>query len=181
MNDVAEASEEGLVVAAQAGDPRAFDALTVRYRSAAVVLARQYLPADAAEDAAQDALISAFRALGNLSDPGRFKAWLGAIVRNRARRLARDREDAVPVHELDGSELTVSQPEPADDELHRAVEGLPEGIRETTRLYYWESWSVGEISAFTGRPVTTVKWQLHAGRELLRRRLGHREDRGEEK
>lgn len=179
-----EVSEEALVRAAKNGDSRAFDALSVRYRSAAVTLARQYLPPDAAEDAAQDALISAFRALASLQEPGRFKAWLGAIVRNRARRLARERcgEESLAMPELEGlagagtSALTVPAPEAPDDELRRAVEALPGGIREATRLYYWESWSVGEIAAFMARPVTTVKWQLHAGRELLRRRLAHREE-----
>src|SRR5690242_6492616 len=83
--------ETMLVVAAQAGDLLAFDLLARRYRPAAVTVARQLLPSEAAEDAAQDALLSAFKALPKLSDPSRFAAWLGAIVRHRARRLGRER------------------------------------------------------------------------------------------
>lgn len=176
-----EESEEALILAARAGCDGAFDALAVRYRRAAVTLARQYLPPDAAEDAAQDALISAFQALAGLQEPARFRAWLGAIVRNRARRLARERSGEEPLPQADElvphGALTVPPPAEPDDELHRTVEALPGGIREATQLYYWEGWSVGEIAAFTARPVTTVKWQLHAGRELLRRKLGHREER----
>jgi RNA polymerase sigma-70 factor (ECF subfamily) len=175
--------EADLVVAARRGDFDAFDLLVRRYRSAAVTLARQFLPLEAAEDVAQDALISAFRSLKKLEDPNRFKAWLGAIVRNRAFKTARDRArtEALPMHELDrrvleaAPSLMVWTPSPCD-EVRRAVEVLPDGIRETTGLYYFESWSVSEIAVFTGRPVTTVKWQLHAGREILRRRLSHLEE-----
>ncbi|HEY0868698.1 MAG TPA: sigma-70 family RNA polymerase sigma factor [Fimbriimonas sp.] len=176
-------NETALVQAAQRGDIRAFDALVRRYRSAAVTIARQFLSGEMAEDAAQDALISAFRSLKGLDDPARFKAWLGAIVRNRAIRMARDRSrtDTMPMHELDrlvlsgAPSLSTHLAEPRD-EIHRVVEGLPAGIRETIRLYYFESWSVSEIAVFTARPVTTVKWQLHAGRELLRRKLSPLEE-----
>lgn len=169
-------SEEALVEAAKGGNRQAFDLLAQKYRSAAVTLARQFLPSDAAEDAAQDALIASFRALGNLDDPSRFKAWLGAIVRNRACRMVRERKlkETLPIYEME--RLVQLPTEPADDDIGKAVEKLPTGIREAVRLYYYESWSVGEIAAFTARPVTTVKWQLHAGRELLRRELSHLEE-----
>lgn len=179
-----ETGEEALVLAAKTGDLKAFDMLALKYRSACVTLARQFLPREAAEDCAQDALISAFRALANLDDPARFKPWLGAIVRHRAYRIGKDRRNAetLPVHELDrivlrdAPSVTISLPDPADHEVREAVEGLPAGMQEAVRLYYFESWSVGEIAAFTARPVTTVKWQLHAGRELLRRKLNHLEE-----
>ena len=82
-----ESDETSLVVAAKAGDIRAFDVLAVRYRRAAVLAALRIVKRqEVAEDAVQDALLTAFKALPGLQDNDRFAGWLGAIVRHRALR-----------------------------------------------------------------------------------------------
>lgn len=164
-----------LVAAAQAGDGAAFGALVQRFRGSMLLVAQgECRNRDLAEDAVQDAFLTAHRALRNLDEPSHFGPWLAAIVRNRTRRLAREVGKASCLTLVDdhGFAAEPALPSPLND----AIRALPEGIRETTILYYLETWSVGEIAALLERPLTTVKWQLHAGRALLRKRLGTREN-----
>ena len=158
----------GWVAAAWSGDRAAQGALVRRFRPTMLLVAQGACGCrEAAEDAVQDAFLTAFRALANLEEPARFGPWLATIVRNRARRLAREGR-CLPLGEFDAQVPEPALPSPVEE----AVRALPEGIRESTVLYYLERWSVGEIAALLERPVTTVKWQLHAGRALLRKRLG---------
>jgi len=174
MRDCEREEITGLVREAQAGNARAFGSLVLRFRPAMLVVASQVCPSyEVADDAVQDAFLTAHRALASLHEPARFGPWLATIVRNRVRRLASDsfRVRTLPLHVLDEQllrqtpSLTASLPD-------MAIEGLPDGVRETMQLYYIQEWGVGDIAAMLDRPVTTVKWQLHAGRALLRKQLG---------
>jgi RNA polymerase sigma-70 factor (ECF subfamily) len=137
-------------------------------------LAQQILGrGDLAEDAAQDSLLAAFSALPSLEDDDRFAAWLGTIVRNRARRLVQgDRRAAVP---LDAIVLAYA-PALVERLIRReenlaircALARLPPEVQPVLELYYRDDWSVREISVFLGLPETTVKWRLHTGRKQLR-------------
>lgn len=160
-----------LVFAAREGDATAFGQLVARYRPTAVLVAVAACgDREVAEDAVQDAFLTAHRALRNLDEPAHFGPWLAAIVRNRARRLAGDKERvrSMPLHLV---EEVGAHPPPLPCPEAEAIANLPEGIRESMDLYYLQEWSVGEVAALLERPVTTVKWQLHAGRALLRKRF----------
>ena len=79
--------ESELVWKAKVGDLSAFDVLVWRYRPAAVLTARGILPTrELADDAVQDAFISAYKSLPQLEDATRFGSWISAIVRYRALR-----------------------------------------------------------------------------------------------
>jgi RNA polymerase sigma-70 factor (ECF subfamily) len=179
-----QSDELTLVIAARAGDLAAFDILARRYRPAAVTVARQLLSLEAAEDAAQDALLSAFKALPKLTDPARFAAWLGAIVRHRSRRLVRGIAeaplalDAVIVAYAPAIVERLREDERAS-QVRCGVSGLPAEIREPTELHYLQHWSAPEIADFLGLPLSTVKWRLHTGRRLLRNRLASLEENDE--
>src|SRR5712691_6026138 len=78
-------SDETLVKSAQRGDRAAFEEL-VR-RTSRFVFARLYLEtgdAHQAEDLLQDTLFTAFRSLDQLTEPGKFRAWLLKIAQNQA-------------------------------------------------------------------------------------------------
>src|SRR5208282_556992 len=92
-------AEIDLVVEAQFGNLAAFDALVRRYRAGAMVQAEAIVRRrELAEDAVQDAFLTAYKALPSLSDPGAFAAWFGAIVRHRAiRLLSGERRPTVPL------------------------------------------------------------------------------------
>ena len=177
-----QADDGQLVCWARDGCQTAFDELARRYRPGVFLIARQVVgEAGRAEDVAQEALVTAFRALPALADPARFGAWLGAITRHRARRVAHQESRFLPLEpaHLDG----LQAPEiPASDALADAFDTLGEDYQTVLRLRYWEEWSVGQIASFLSLPITTIKWRLHYGREVLRRHLSRpreEEDHGE--
>jgi RNA polymerase sigma-70 factor (ECF subfamily) len=81
-----------LVEAARRGDRDAFDALVRQevagvYRTALAILGN----AADAEEATQDAFVSAWRHLRSLREPARFDAWFGRVVVNACRMALRRR------------------------------------------------------------------------------------------
>ena len=82
-----------LVDRAKQGDEEAFDALarTVGDRCMAIAF-RILRDADLAEDAAQAALITAWRELRTLRDPDRFEPWLHRILTHECYAEARRRK-----------------------------------------------------------------------------------------
>jgi RNA polymerase sigma-70 factor (ECF subfamily) len=168
-------ADGALVLAAVLGNLEAFGELVRRYRRAAVRIAAGIAGPEAAEDIAQDALLLAFQALPDLDEPDRFAAWLSSITRNRALRVMR-REHRMPRVEFDDALLACVEGSPigelrqkeAASDLVEGLERLPEGCRFLMRLRWLDEMSMQEISAFTGLPVSTVKWRLHEGKRLLR-------------
>src|SRR5262245_6369564 len=77
-----------LAIAAILGDLRSFDALALRYRSAAYRVAQSRAGNEVAEDAGQESWLLAFKALPSIEEPARFASWLYAIVRRVALRMS---------------------------------------------------------------------------------------------
>src|SRR3954468_6733268 len=77
-------SDERLVKLARAGHERAFEAIVERYRAPLLRASRRYLPEARAEDALQQAFISAWGALGRGDEIRDLRAWLYRIVHNTA-------------------------------------------------------------------------------------------------
>ncbi len=164
-----------LAIAAVLGNLEAFGELVRRYRRAAVRIAAGIAGWEAAEDIAQDAFLLAFQALPDLDEPERFAAWLSAIARNRALRWVRREARAVHV-EFDDELLTSMEKMAAEDargqqaasNLRESIDQLPESCRLLMRLRWLDEMPMQQIAAFTGLPLTTVKWRLHEGRKRLR-------------
>ena len=94
--------DETLVIAAILGDLRSFDVLALRYRSAAYRVAQAITGAELAEDAVQESLLLAFKALPSIEEPAKFASWLYAITRHAALRLSqRSRKENAQRVELD--------------------------------------------------------------------------------
>jgi RNA polymerase sigma factor (sigma-70 family) len=91
-------SEKGLLGRARQGDAAAFGDIVERYQSIAYSVALQIIgePA-AAQDAVQNAFISAFGALGRLRSEDAFPRWLRSIVRNEALAARKERIRSAPL------------------------------------------------------------------------------------
>lgn len=175
MNVDEQAPDVALAVAAAAGNVDAFSELARRYRRAALRVAAAISGQDAAEDIVQDALLLAFRSIADLEEPAYFAAWLAAITRNRALRLAR-REGRIARVDLDaGIEAHLKEIADADrrresaaTDLLEGMDDLPHDLRLVMRLRWLDEMPMSQIAAFTGLPLSTVKWRLYQGRKQLR-------------
>jgi RNA polymerase sigma-70 factor (ECF subfamily) len=157
------------------GDRQAFGELTRRYQRAACAAAWSVLrDRHAAEDAAQEALLTAYARLGDLRDPAAFGGWLLRIARQKATRIAERTHTTVPVPD------SAAGPHAPDlgDESRRvlaAVMALSEAESQVVILHYFDGYPVSTVAAMLGRPVGTVTKQLSRAYERLRSTL--KEDR----
>ena len=174
-----ESPDEVLVIAAILGNLEAFEELVVRYRPAVVRLARTIVGTDDAEDVAQDSLLLAFKALPGIEEPRKFPAWLSAITRHRALRFSKSetaqRSKRVALDEalLEKIEaLAKPQAEKErDEEMIAALESLPADYAMPLRLRFLDEMPLNRIAAFMGIPLSTVKWRIHHGKKLLRKKV----------
>lgn len=177
-----------VVEAVLRGDRDAFRTLVER-ESAPVVRACQRILGDRheAEDAAQEAFVTAYRALATWRGEGPFGAWVARIAVRIALRQVAKRRTVVWIDPLAGdvgepAGLPGDAPDPAlvalrserSAAIRAAVARLDEPYRETVALRFFGERSLNEIAAETGRPVPTVKTHLHRGLQRLRASIGDR-------
>jgi RNA polymerase sigma-70 factor, ECF subfamily len=173
-------SDARLVGLARTGDRSAFEKLVRRHMNGAYAVALAEL-ADAkdAEDAVQDAFISALERLDACRDPTAFGAWLRRIVRNRARSVGR-RERVRQTEPLEqvAARQSASNPERDLDraELRRRLEpalaALPPVQRAVVLMHDLEGYRHREIAAELELPEGTVRSHLFLARRALREALG---------
>lgn len=170
--------------------PDAFEAQTLEHLDAlyAVSCRLTKSPLDA-EDLVQDTLVKAMRARDQYEPGTNLKAWLFKILHNtfinKYRRGGLERDvlegpDADPL--ADGwvsaaSMRALRDPETqalrplVQEEIHKALDELPEEFRLAVVLSDVEELSYKEIANVMGCPVGTVMSRLHRGRRLLQKRL----------
>lgn len=178
--ELTDANEAELVVAALGGNTQAFDVLVTRYRRAMLAIARQIVrnPTDA-EDVVQDALLRAFEALPQLTDLNRFGAWLHSITRNRALRYYKSAARYQPQEDMElhvnrvtdtaaADPAHIVERESTEQSVRDAIQELPSDYRSVVELYYWAEMPQKRMAEFLSLPLTTVKWRLHKAKELLK-------------
>lgn len=165
-----------LVAAAQAGDREALSRLLVEHRAMVLATCRRMLGDPIlAEEAFQEASVTALLNLGRLRRRDRFGAWLTGIALNVCRHLLRDRRRERLVaepHANGAGDAELDAMAALDASLVRnAVARLPVGQREAVLLFYVEGLTQAEIAAQLDIAVGAVKARLHKARAALRDRL----------
>jgi RNA polymerase sigma-70 factor (ECF subfamily) len=186
--------EMALVKYAQGGDLDAFNRLVLFYQDQAFNISYRMLgDDDSAEDAAQNAFISAYRNLSSYRG-GSFRAWVLRIVTNTCydELRRRKRRPVTPLEPETNEEEELESPHwLADDgpspeesaeraEMARAIqhclEGLPEEFRAVAVLVDVQGLDYEEVSVAIGKPLGTIKSRLARARSKLRNCLqGFRE------
>jgi RNA polymerase sigma-70 factor (ECF subfamily) len=133
-------------------------------------------PSDA-PDVTQDALADAWRGFDRLRDESAIRAWLHAIVVNRARKHLRFRRFRPQTVELGPEPLARVASDPSitvaeRDRLDRAFDRLSADQRVCVALHHSIGISVPEIALALGVPEGTVKSRIYAGVVRLRAALG---------
>jgi RNA polymerase sigma factor (sigma-70 family) len=181
--------DTGLIYSARMGDLEAFNRLVLSYQDLIYRQAYHLLgDREGAEDAVQDAFLSAYRHLQVFRD-GNFKCWLLRIVTNTCydelRRRKRRRTIALePVDSHDDaiestSWLEDSQEPPESraerSDLARQLQGcldsLSPDFREVVVLVDIQGLDYQEAAQVAGIPVGTLKSRLARARMKLRHRL----------
>jgi len=175
MTDVTDAE---LARQAAGGDTEAFGQLAERYTPAARRLARLFLrDPDDADDAVQDGLLSAWRALDRFDLRRPFRPWLLRIVLNAARDLRRRRvvRRTEPVPETQASRIAGPDRETERTllrtRLDAALATLPERQRLAVTMFDAEGYPHAEIAALLGVPEGTVRSDVFHARRALRKEL----------
>ena len=127
-----------------------------------------------AENAAQEAFITAWQKLDQLCQPEAFPGWFRRIVLTSCNRLTRGKR--LPMLSLNEGMDVASNTDPQDaierDEMKKgvlaAIRSLPENERVVTTLFYINEHSQNDIAAFLEVPTTTVAKRLYSARNRLR-------------
>ena len=174
-------NDETLVMLTLAGEQSAYEVLVVRYQNAVIASAASVTKnAFMAEDAAQDAFVTAWMKLDTLKDPKKFASWVCRIAKNCALNMIVRYRSFIPIETVENQNVADSQNEDLaelyalteeKDELHQSIGRLPEKIKQIIYLHYFEGLSVAEIADRMRTSVGTVKWQLHDGRKRIRKEL----------
>ncbi len=166
-----------LVAAARAGDVAARDRLLARYLDDVYAVALRLLgDRDLAQDAAQDALVSALNALGRFRGEASFRTWILRIALNSARSLLRRRlrrrEVAITVVEDTAAEGEVPATGAAlrteAARVREAVQALPEKQRLSVSLRIEQGLSYAEIAQLIDSTEGAVRVNYHLGIKRLR-------------
>lgn len=141
-----------------------FSEIYGRFKNTVFSLAVSYLKnTEDAMDSTQEVFIRLLRYTGEFNDDEHLKAWLIRVTINYCKNVLRSRKYAT-------TELTEDIPDNRKDEdngLLAYVMQLPEKYRIPIHLFYYEGYSVKNISRVLALPEATVKVRLHRGRNIL--------------
>src|SRR5438876_2681673 len=179
------------------GDDHAFATLGRHQAGRMLATARRLLRDGAeAEDAVQEAFVSAARAIGGFAGDSKLSTWLHRIVvntalmrlRSRRRRREEPIDDLLPRFDADGhhAEGVVGWETPSDVLLERrqtramvrrCIDELPERYRTVILLRDIEEMDTEETAHSIGSTPNAVKIRLHRARQALRTLLAREPER----
>jgi RNA polymerase sigma-70 factor (ECF subfamily) len=206
MEDMAPPGRSGTIVdeaallgRMQAGDGDAFEACVRTHCGQMLLVARRILRnQEDADDAVQDAFLSAFKGITQFKGQSRLGTWLHRIVVNAAlsrlrslqRHPERSIEDLLPhfgegEHQLnppvpwEATPETTVQDRETRELVQRCINQLPETYRIVLLLRDIEGLATEETAQILGTSTAVVKTRLHRARQALRSLLDPYFRRGE--
>jgi RNA polymerase sigma-70 factor, ECF subfamily len=183
-----------LVERARSGEAAAFGELVDRHRSAVYRAALAALGSAAdAEDAAQEAFLTAYRRLATFRGEASFKTWLLTIAWHQAINQRRSlkrwwRLVVRPGADDSGDRGHVEDDFPSCDrspedalgdarlerDIETAIRRLPPKLRDPFLLAQSGDYKYEEIGAMLRTPVGTIKWRISEARRAVRDDLRQR-------
>ena len=178
MEHSIEVEEADLVRRARAGDRECFSRLVKNHTTRTYRIAFSLLRNRSdAEDAVQEAFVTAYRSIKNLKKEASFGAWLARIVTTRSYDIIRKRqrnklvaadEDSISQMERIPSQSDTPEVVELSLDLRWAIDHLPDTHRLVILLHYAEGATTDEIARIVGRPPGTVRRILSESYRLMR-------------
>ncbi|MGE7825436.1 sigma-70 family RNA polymerase sigma factor [Paenibacillus sp. NPDC093718] len=164
---------------ARRGSTEAQESLVRHYTGMALAVAYDKLQdSHLAEDAVQEAFTEAFVNLHKLQDPRRFPGWFKVIVERQCYRdLRRKQFQTFPLHEIElpvgdqRSLESVVEKREMIGQLHTTIADLPSNMRIAVQLYYFQGYSLREISQYLDISLPALKKRLFDARRKLKNTL----------
>ncbi|MHB0999286.1 MAG: RNA polymerase sigma factor [Armatimonadota bacterium] len=179
LNDIAD-----LIRLASNGDRSSFDMLIKICNKDVIAIAR-YFTDDEAEDIAQNVWLKIWSKYECLKDVDNFFAWIFQVTRFQCIDYLRKnslKKEKVSIsyeenHELIDAlyncnttdEMIVKSE--TTEVLKKYIYELNEIYSIPMTLYYFEDFSLSEVAQYLGLPVSTIKWRLYIGRQLMKKTL----------
>ena len=140
---------------------------TMVYRLSLLILKN---PQDA-EDAAQTIFLKVIEKKPSFTDADHEKAWLLTVTRNHCRDIQRSfwHKKRTDMEQL--PEVSVEPFDRQEGLLFEIIQTLPPKQREVVYLYYFEDYSIREISQILERKESTIQSQLSAARSRLKKHI----------
>lgn len=189
VEQIASSDDSQQVRRALARDASAFRAIMQTHNRSLYRIARSILRNNAdAEDALQQAYLSAFTNLANYRGEGTLKGWLSRIVINESLGRLRQKHSTIDITEAEQqqSEAQIIQfPHSTSNDdpertmaqrqiihlVEQATDNLPDAFRLVFVARVIEGMTIEETSELLGIKPETVKTRLHRARQLVRDRL----------
>ena len=160
-----------------AGDESAFGFLVDKYKGSVHALAYRKLgDFHTAEEITQDTFLKAYQKLSTLKDPARFPGWLYVIAARcciswfRQNRLQTESFDSVK-KQINAHSWAKYADARLREEVHNALESLPESERTVLTLYYMAGMTCEEIGRFIGTSCGAIRDRLYRARLRLKEEL----------
>ena len=125
-----------------------------------------------AEDIIQEVFISRFSADIVFEDEAKEKSWLLKVTVNKCRDMFRSLRYKYSLTSIPLEEADIIYETQEESDVYHAVMSLPNKYRTVIHLFYYEEYTIKEISAITGDKETAIQTQLYRARKKLKDILG---------
>lgn len=171
--------DKELVAAHKAGDQEAFEELVREYRSALFAHGRRKLSCDAAaEDAVQETLVRAYRALPRFNGEYRLGPWLHRILANVCiDEVHRRTRDGDKVERLSTEPVIRESAPSAEEELGLHIEdlqvtqaygALPDSYQEALKLRFVDELDYSEVARASGVSEQNARARVSRARSAMK-------------
>ena len=177
-------ADHALVQRVQQGDSAAFDLLVRKYQHRVIALIGRYVHDwSECQDVAQEAFLRAYRALDGFRGDAQFYTWLHRIAVNTAKNHlvaagrrpptgdidvadAEQYDSGIRLRDNDTPERELMRQQ-MEQTVLRAVQALPDELREAITLREVDGLSYEEIAERMDCPIGTVRSRIFRAREAI--------------
>jgi RNA polymerase sigma-70 factor, ECF subfamily len=161
-------SDDFLMALFRKGDRTSFDRLVSRYSTVLDAYFRRRLPDDGrAEELRQETLLAIYSLASSYESRGRFRSLLFSIAYRKLVSVRRAERSAEPIPE----NLAVQAENPDSFSVRAALQSLPEPLRETLMLTYFDGLTSVEAGEVLGCSSDAVRARVCRARAVLARRF----------
>ena len=165
-------TDEDLMLQVQQGDEQAYGELFARHQRSVYGYTSRFIRDEArAQEVFQDTWLKVHRARHTYREGARFKTWLFAIAANTTRDAYRSSQRRIQTVDSPVEARTRSH-QPSDHaDIHTAIEGLPDSLREAFYMGAVQGFDHNEVASALGISPANARARISRARAQLREAL----------